>query len=244
MNVAQLIKSMLGYTSSAAPAKVVSSENAPLDTGSYAASFAAKRASDLLLSEENSARLLTQYGEFSAFFHRPDFNHFLHNEILPFLASTGRRTRFLEHDHWQEKYPFNFPGPFYTGESDTCGTGTCEAPENVILDANYCEYVFRQPTTYYALVSVLDAAAVEVLDSYSANGNDHWTYLECKTWWRSRENIISSLADEKVVRMNDGQAQLYLAYLNGAAELDLRRYCYFLEHGVYPVHQGVLLPEL
>jgi len=35
---------------------------------------------------------------------------------------------------WNEIGKLNFPGPFYTGETDTCGTGMVEAPNNIIVD--------------------------------------------------------------------------------------------------------------
>jgi hypothetical protein len=47
-----------------------------------------------------------------------------------------------------------------------------------------------------------------------------------------------------VVEMNQGQAQHYIDYLNGEAEMDLRRYCYFLENGIYPLNEQAILPEL
>lgn len=84
----------------------------------------------------------------------------------------GNKT-FLGKSPWSARHPFNFPGPFYAGESDTCGTGIDQAPANVIIDNEGCEYVFRQPTDYYELLCILNATAVEVLDSYSADGNDH-----------------------------------------------------------------------
>ena len=153
-------------------------------------------------------------------------------------------TTFLDNDHWREKHPLNFPGPFYTGMSDTCGTGPCEAQENVLCDSYCQEYIFKQPTDYLELVGVLDAAAVEVIDSYSCNGNKYWTYEKCREWWHTVPDILQQLKDPEIVKVNGpDHVQLHLDYLNGAAEKDLRKYCYFLENGRYP--QGeVRLPEL
>lgn len=214
------------------------------DLEAYMAPFAARLAADLAKAARDSQKFLTQYGDFGAFLYRPDFAHFLRKEVLFFWEPSGEHLAFLDHDHWPEKHPFNFPGPFYTGASDTCGTGVGQAPDNVMNDAYGCEYVFRQPTTYYEFLCVVDAAAVEVLDSYSSNGNEHWTVQECRTWWRNRAQLVRHLTDEEVIKMNDGQAQRYLDYLNGEAELDLRRYCYFLENGVYPTNPRIVLPEL
>jgi len=55
---------------------------------------------------------------------------------------------------------------------------------------------------------------------------------------------MRKLVTKEVMAKNEGQAQLYLDYLNGEAETDLRRYCYFLEHGVYPLNEQTVLPEL
>ncbi|WP_157807393.1 hypothetical protein [Hymenobacter chitinivorans] len=51
---------------------------------------------------------------------------------------------------------------------------------------------------------MLGAAAVEVNDSYSASGNDFWTYEACKTWWRNRDQLVSALLDPELGCMNHG----------------------------------------
>ncbi|MDO7851661.1 hypothetical protein [Hymenobacter convexus] len=184
------------------------------------------------------------YGDFNAFLYRADFDSFLRKEVLPFREPDNKFIEFLDKNHWQEKHPFNFPGPFYAGYSDTCGTGIGEAPYNVMNDSHCYEYVFRQPKDFTELLQMLDAAAVEVFDSYSSNGNDYWTYEACKEWWSTREQIIAALRDEELVQMNDGQAQAYINYLNGDAEADLQRYCYFLLNGTYPMSVAAILPSL
>ena len=40
--------------------------------------------------------------------------------------------------------PLNIPGPIYGAETDTCLTGPLEAPENVLVDKNGQEFVFKQ----------------------------------------------------------------------------------------------------
>jgi hypothetical protein len=189
-------------------------------------------------------QLAAHYGDFTAFVYRPDFDTFLRTQVLPFREPVHAHLGFLDQDHWPEIHPFNFPGPFYTGPSDTCGTGVCEAPANVMNDAECCEFVFRQPTAYDELHAVLNAAAVEVFASYSSNGHERWTYAACRAWWANRDALLRHLAEAGVAAMNNGQEQQYLHYLRGEAETDLRRYCYFLLHGAYPTNPQVQLPEL
>lgn len=198
------------------------------------------------LEEVNSkvSLLEERYGtDFSRFFYRPDADEFIRKELLSVLGLSELSLNCFDNDHWQQKHPFNFPGPFYTGESDTCGTGETEAPFNVLFDANCCEYVFRQPENYTELIGVIDAGAVEVWDSYSCNGNNYWTYSECKNWWANRGDLLHQLRDTELSRVNRGKEQLYINYLNSAAIRDLRRYCFFLENNFYPA-EGVALPEL
>ncbi|WBA44198.1 hypothetical protein [Hymenobacter canadensis] len=189
-------------------------------------------------------QLAAHYGDFAAFLYRPDFDRFLRTQVLPFREPDSVHLGFLDEDHWPEIHPFNFPGPFYTGSSDTCGTGVGEAPANVMNDADCCEFVFRQPVTFHELDAVLNAAAVEVFDSYSSNGHERWTYAACRAWWANRDTLLRHLADEGVAAMNDGQVQRYGDYLRGDAEADLRRYCYFLLNGSYPTDPQIPLPEL
>jgi len=244
MNIKQILSSLFRNKAPRLPPSATAFTDPLSDSTAYRAPFAADLAEHFAQSERDSKKFLEQYGDFTTFLHRPNFDQFLRKEVLFFRNPSTQHLAFLDNDHWQEKHPFNFPGPFYSGASDSCGTGQCQAPGNVMHDAYCQEYVFRQPTTYFEFLGVVDAAAVEVLDSYSSNGNDRWTYPECKTWWRNRALLLSSLTKEELVEMNSGQAQLYIDYLNGEAEMDLRRYCYFLENGVYPTTATVVLPEL
>lgn len=184
------------------------------------------------------------YGkDFEDFFFQPGIDKVVRLEMLQFLGHPKKNSDFLNYDHWQKKNPFNFPGQFYAGESDTCGTGFPEAPANVMFDGYYCEYIFKQPQTYAELICVIDAAAVEVLESYSCNGNDHWTIDLCRQWWGERASLIEQLNHPEVKRINGGHEQLYIHYLSSTAEKDLRNYCYFLDNGKFPPH-GAVLPDL
>ncbi|MBD2768355.1 hypothetical protein IC235_10665 [Hymenobacter sp. BT664] len=244
MSVFQVIKSLFQAKSPSQPAGPTAFDTPEGDIDAPITLFSPRLAEGFLSIEEESRKFLEHYGDFTTFFYRPCFDRFLRKEVLLFREPEGKNLAFLDEDHWARKHPFNFPGPFYSGESDTCGMGVEQAPENVMNDADCCEYVFKQPTSYYELLRVLDAAAVEVFDSYSSNGNEYWTYELCKNWWRNKEQLLNNLASAEVAEMNNGQAQLYIAYLNGPAETDLRRYCYFLENGQYPQENSIALPEL
>lgn len=186
--------------------------------------------------------VINKFGDvaFSLMYRRSSF--LIGKEIERFLWP--KQTASLDKSYWHEKNPLNFPGPFYTGETDSCGTGPVEAPANVLLDAECHEFIFRQPINMFELLEVVNAGLVEVLDSYSCDGNDHWTYPLCKEWWRNRHDITAELRKPRAAEFNKRWTKLWDHYLQGDAETDLMRYCYFLEHGYYPPGGGVHLPPL
>ncbi len=139
---------------------------------------------------------------------------------------------------------FNFPGPFYTWETDACGTGIIEAPHNVVLDDCWEEYVMIQPRTKLEFEQLCTAGAVELFCGYFCDGNELWTVQKVRDWWKNREDYIVQLSSASFEKANCGQNKRYIAYLNGEAEMDLRRYCYFLEYGVYPEASNLELPLL
>lgn len=181
---------------------------------------------------------------FKSFLFKDDIDKIIKLEVLSLLEFPEKNRDFLDYDHWEKKHPFNFPGPFYTGESDTCGTGEAEAPLNVLYDAYCCEYIFKQPENYTELLCVIDAAAVEVFDSYSCDGNAHWTIDLCKEWWKAKSYLIEQLNHPEVKKTNGGRELLYINYLNGEAAIDLRRYCYFLDTNCFPLDENITLPDL
>lgn len=196
-------------------------------------------------SGERLARVKSRFGDdFYAFLYRPHVGRIIRGGLLPFLDAPKEYNGFLDKDHWFEKHPFNFPGPFYTGQSDSCGTGDIEAPDNVMYDSDVYEYIFKQPGSYEELLRVFDAAAVEVFDSYACNGNDYWTYSLCYEWWQGKNKLIAQLNTPEVKKRNGDRVQLYIDYLGSDAEMDLRRYCFFLENGFYPTDNNILLPDL
>jgi hypothetical protein len=143
---------------------------------------------------------------------------------------------------WSVKGELNFPGPFYTGESDTCGTGIIESPNNVIFDENCMEHVMIQPRTKVELLQLWNAGAVEVFGSYYCDGNKYWTVQLVRIWWSNRNEILDHLKNEKLIKMNCNQEKRYRHYLENYAELDLRKYCFFIENGFYPTNEK--LPEV
>lgn len=196
-------------------------------------------------AQEKVPTLERMFGtDFSAFFYRHRTKYPLTDELLFQLDLLGPEAVSLDNPHWKDKHPFNFPGPFYTGQTDTCGTGESEAPYNTLSDTEAMEFVFRQPQNYVELICVINAGVVEIYDGYSCNGNNHWTYSECRNWWSVRGDIINSLNSAEFRKMNGGREQRYIDYLNTTAENDLRKYCYFLENHFYPKNDKIALPPL
>ena len=153
--------------------------------------------------KEEAKILERRYGQsLETILYSSDFSSKLLHEIMPFVRPQENYSNYLSSTYWGEKHPFNFPGPFYTGASDTCGTGDREAPENVMYDSYCCEFIFKQPKSFAELLCIVDAAAVEVLDSYACNGNEHWTYQEVKLWWREKDNLLHQLNNPETIRMN------------------------------------------
>lgn len=195
--------------------------------------------------EEEVRLFIDKYGsDFDTFLYRQNFDTFIRTEILLFRQPNSKHNDFLDNSYWNTKHPFNFPGSFYTGESDTCGTGDVEAPNNVMYDENAMEFIFRQPQTFEELLRVVDAGAVEVLNSYSCDGNNFWTYGKCKEWWKNRFDIISEMNKTETKKVNGNRVCLFERYLKSNAENDLRKYCYFLETGNYPTLDITTLPQL
>jgi hypothetical protein len=146
--------------------------------------------------------------------------------------------------NWKNKGIFNFPGPFYTGETDTCGTGIIEAPHNVIFDKYCAEYIMIQPRTKKELLQIWNAGAVEVFDQYYCDGNNHWTIELVKEWWKNKDNILESLKNQVLIETNCNQNLRYETYLKTEAYTDLSKYCYFLDNGFYPIKKEEKLPNL
>ncbi|SEW22368.1 hypothetical protein SAMN05428988_3314 [Chitinophaga sp. YR573] len=164
--------------------------------------------------------------------HGVDFNAFFYSQIP-----------YTDGSHWDEKHVLNFPGPIYTGVTDNCGTGI-EAPENVMFDHEGREFIYCQPKNYNQLAAVDTAGAVAPFQAYGFDGNKCWNYELVKSWWQNRAEWISQLMDPLLIKHNGADiVQLYIDYLNSdIAELDLRRYCFFLLNNYYPAEDNMDLP--
>ncbi len=90
----------------------------------------------------------------------------LDEPFLPDIAKTLRSLGFHQgtgdfQARWEDRNPWNIPGPIYVGDDDSCGTGPMAAPNNVYMpetndESRFLparlhgyggEFVFRQPST-------------------------------------------------------------------------------------------------
>ena len=233
MNLLTTIKNIFSGTKRIASNSVVT-----YDKNEYVAKHAKK-------IEEEARLFVEKYGsDFHTFFYRLNFDRFIRSEFLPFRQANSKHNNFLRNSYWNTKHAFNFPGPFYTGESDTCGTGDVEAPKNVLYDENCMEFIFKQPQTFEEFLGVVDAAEVETLEGYSCDGNNFWSYAKCREWWQNRFDIISEMNKTETKKVNGDRVVLFESYLKSTAETDLKKYCYFLENGHYPGENIKTLPQL
>jgi hypothetical protein len=125
-----------------------------------------------------------------------------------------------------ERNPLNVPGMFYGAETDTCNTGPFEAPDNVVLDGNHQEFVFRQPRDVAELAMLFNAVAVECFDGYGTDGNAHWTPALVRAWWAGRDQIREAWRAAGVPAVDEVFERELPRYLRG--------YLFFLEHGRAP----------
>ncbi len=139
-----------------------------------------------------------------------------------------------------KRNPLNFPGPFYGAETDTCETGTAEAPRNVLLDRSGQEFVFTQPTGEDDLRDVISAAICECFVGYGADGDDHWTLALIREWWRSRLDL---LALSSQARGLPECKRRWERILSGEGETYLRSYALFVEARRLPTETDTL-PEI
>ncbi len=167
---------------------------------------------------------------------------------------------------WEERNPWNVPGPIYVGDDDACGTGPANAPNNVILVAEVDEpflgrshfggeFLYRQPTSNFELRQVIEAADVNVVCAYGLDGNLHWNHQRVVDWWRRvrevqaalRENVrawrkeqASGTALSAGHRYPSADLWRFFSFLDNGVEQYLREYCYFLEVGRAPTSESAL----
>ncbi len=125
---------------------------------------------------------------------RPLARHALYRDI--FMDITTALT-LLDERHgagswdgmWTDKQWMNTPGPLYCGQTDNCGTGPLAAPNNVHVDHEGYEFIFRQPVNLYELRQVLQAAYEDPWQGYGADGDAHWSFDGLKEWWACRREL-------------------------------------------------------
>ena len=155
---------------------------------------------------------------------------------LPISALAGQFFR----PAFAKRNPLNIPGPFYGAETDTCETGTAEAPHNVLLDASGQEFVFTQPRREAELRDILSAAICECFVGYGADGDDHWTLELIRGWWRSRLDLLAISSQAKGLPESRRQWE---RILSGEGEAYLRSYAFFVENRRLPTETDAL-PEI
>lgn len=142
---------------------------------------------------------------------------------------------------FSEKNPLNIPGPIYGAETDTCCTGPQEAPNNVLLDKNGQEFVFRQASKAEEFRDLVSAAISECFEGYGADGDSHWRLSTIRDWWGSREDMLATEIGEPWC--NFECIERWKRALRGEAEGYLRVYAFFVENGRVPVDRDIL-PEM
>ncbi|KXX66739.1 hypothetical protein [Flammeovirga sp. SJP92] len=90
----------------------------------------------------------------------------------------------------EEIFWLNTPGPIYTTQTDNCGTGQPEAPNNVGGDESYYEFIFKQPLNTIELNEIKNVANVDPFGGYYFDGNDYWTNERIINWWSRIDTVI------------------------------------------------------
>jgi hypothetical protein len=151
---------------------------------------------------------------------------------------------------WSDKTWMNTPGPLYCGNGDNCGTGTLQAPNNVQVDPEGFEVIFRQPVNRFELRQVLQAAWADPLSGYGCDGDAHWSLPAIRMWWaEERREVEATLARERETQLALGSAKDYaysaglerwLQYVRHGLQPYLQRYAFFMEEGHVPDSSAVL----
>jgi hypothetical protein len=174
-------------------------------------------------------------------------------DIAATLAQLGVRQN--EGDiqgRWQDKRPLNTPGPLYCGDVDNSGPGPYEAPNNIFVDDEGYPFILRQPANRFELRQVLLAASNDPFSGYGADGNQHWSLVSIRDWWRGRHDLNALIAERSInaphgqgddVHWYRAAADRWRKYLQDGMESYLRRYAFVLEEGRLP-KQGDVLPDI
>jgi len=172
-----------------------------------------------------------------------------HGHPAPWVVLGRNQRHAMFSDVWAERDWRNVPGPFYAAETDTCGGGRWCAPDLVLVNEDWTEFVFRQPTNPSQVLDLLDAAYDDPFQQYGCDGHEHWTVDTIRDWWADRdrllawiESMVSVMAEQKAP--SEVASLLEFAdHVRGPLEGQLREYAYWLESGESPP-LGVTLPSL
>ncbi|GAA4262692.1 hypothetical protein [Dactylosporangium darangshiense] len=154
---------------------------------------------------------------------------------------------------WDDLLWLNVPGPFWTGETDTCWTGRLQAPHNVLYGGEYfTEFVFRQPRTPTEVSAVADAAWADPFGGYGCDGDDRWTPSAVRAWWRERHRIDHYIAEllphwasstDRYERDAAAGLRDFAAHVADPLGVQLRVYLFWLEERRSPTPTDTL-PDL
>lgn len=158
-----------------------------------------------------------------------------------------RRTSEIFRGRWEERNWRNVPGPVYGAMTDNCWVGRLSAPRHVLcgddLDFDQ-EFLYRQPKTLRELLEVLDGAQQDPFAGWACDGDEHWTADLVRDWWHDRARVqdwivrkaaewsqggVTNQEDDAVVGLRD-----FATYIDGELELDLRKYCFWLDNRLPP----------
>ena len=170
------------------------------------------------------------------------------NAMLLFDVSAALETLGHRHgDHpflgiWEEIHWMNTPGPLYCSDTDNCGTGPVAAPDNVEVDGDGFEVLYRQPINLFELHQVIQATERDTFHNYGMDGNQHWSYEMIKVWWAEPRQEI----EQEVKRLYEYQGvhgtrdtmafpQRWLNYFQEGLYSYLQAYAFFLDTGRLPM---------
>jgi hypothetical protein len=138
---------------------------------------------------------------------------------------------------FEERNFLNVPGPFYGAMTDNCLTGPTEAPENVMVDTEGQEFVFRQPSSTDQIQQLIGAAFVDPFEGYGADGDSFWTLNLIREWWRGRSDL---LAEESGLQKYNRNVAEWRQLVVGEYEPYLRQYAFFVEERRIPTSSDAL----
>lgn len=180
-------------------------------------------------------------GDYALMSNSKDFDYSTLVSLLKLIGKEEYYSRCLDNGYEGEINTFNFPGPFYTLETDSCYTGPIAAPDHVMVDHEGYEFVYKQATDFEGLLSLVDAARSESFNGYSCLGNLYWDRAKVREWWAKKDELIEIMKTEDFLGNNGTErVHLYTEYLETKALDDLKMYVYIMENGEIPLSLDAL----